>query len=1081
MLFGQDGNDSINGAQGNDTLIGGSGDDSLLGESGNDMLMGGPGTNTLDGGTGDDDLFSVSATDSLDGSSASDVSEFNGVDVTFPTNVAASFFLPTTTLGGRHDQVRVLGAGRTVTLGSAPLSIDLGSFIPQSGDTFTIVELIDVTSSVSGTFNFNSVTLPQGGTFTSGLQQFQIDYAGGDGNDIVLTVVQSPDFGDAPDTGAGTGAGNYQTLAANRGPSHTIVAGLQLGANVDGDDGTLQNVTANADDVNGALTDDEDGVLNPLDLRGTIGAAPSVTLLATNTTGSTATLSGWIDYNNDGVFDNSIERAQIAVPDGTTDGRFTLTFPAIPSGFTGTTYARFRLSTDAAAQNSTGAATDGEVEDFTFSITAPSSGTVASFLKITHELNGGPTLGNANFFGVSVAPLGDLDGDGVTDLAVGSTGDDTGGMDRGAVYILLLNADGTVKSSTKIAHEANGGPTLSDVDYFGNSVTSLGDLDGDGVPDLAVGAFYDDTGGDNRGSVHILFLNSNGTVKNSTKIASDTNGGPALADDARFGRSLVSAGDLDGDGVTDLAVGADHSNTVYVLLLNTDGTVKSSTNITDQTNGGPTLAALDRFGSSVTSLGDLDGDGVADLAVGAFGDNGGGEAFANRGAVYVLFLNADATAKSSTKITHESNGGPTLVDGDRFGSSVTALGDLDGDGVNDAVVGAVGDDTGGDYRGAVHVLLLNADGTAKSSTKIAHQTSGGPAFANEDRFGFAAAAVGDLNGDGITELAVGAHLDDTGGPSRGAVHVVFLSALQPEPASINLPADGGNYEVLRDGGDLVLRVAGGSELFRQSVVSVSELAIAGSDGDDVVTTPGTGGAVATPILFTGGLGADQFDASLATGPTTLLGGSGNDTLTGGTNGDLIIGGSGSDVIAGGAGDDRIEGREGRDSLTGGAGNDTISGGSGQDTIEGGQNADVLLGGGGPDTISGGEDNDFIRGDGGRDFLDGDDGEDTLLGGPGADNIAGGLGNDTLNGVFRNDAFNQQVGPDLLFGGQRPAPRPAPAIPIEPDPEPEPPQFLSPPVLIDGEALDDLNSVEEQTAENIDVAFTGSLLPELLAL
>ena len=180
------------------------------------------------------------------------------------------------------------------------------------------------------------------------------------------------DFGDAPDTGAGTSAGNYETLSANGGPSHTVVAGLFLGDTVDGDSGTLQNVRANADDVNGALPDDEDGVLSPAtDLLGTIGAAPTVTLLVTNTTGSTATLAGWIDYNNDGVFDNATKRISTTVNTGTTDGRVTLTFPTIPNGFMGTTYARFRLSTDAAGQNSTGAATDGEVEDYRFSITAP--------------------------------------------------------------------------------------------------------------------------------------------------------------------------------------------------------------------------------------------------------------------------------------------------------------------------------------------------------------------------------------------------------------------------------------------------------------------------------------------------------------------------------------------------------------------------------------------------------------------------------------------------------------------------------------------------------------------------------------
>ncbi|WP_442506610.1 GEVED domain-containing protein [Novipirellula sp. SH528] len=184
-------------------------------------------------------------------------------------------------------------------------------------------------------------------------------------------MLLSADFGDAPDLSTSTGTGDYQTLLASGGPGHTVVAGLFLGDTVDSDSGTLQNVRANADDVDGALPDDEDGVFDPAnDLLGKVGAAPTVTLLVTNSTGNTATLAGWIDYNNDGVFDDATERTTTTVNTGTTDGRITLTFPTIPAGFTGDTYARFRLSTDAsfvATPTSIGAVSDGEFEDYRFS------------------------------------------------------------------------------------------------------------------------------------------------------------------------------------------------------------------------------------------------------------------------------------------------------------------------------------------------------------------------------------------------------------------------------------------------------------------------------------------------------------------------------------------------------------------------------------------------------------------------------------------------------------------------------------------------------------------------------------------
>ena len=598
-------------------------------------------------------------------------------------------------------------------------------------------------------------------------------------------VLLVSDFGDAPDLIAGTGPVDYNTRAADNGPNHTIVAGLRMGMSVDADGGTLQNAAANADDIDQAAPDDEDGLTNPAaDLALTIGAQPPVNVIVTNTTGSAATLWGWIDYNNDGLFDNATERAQTPVVNGTNDGIVTLTFPQLPAGFTGTTYARFRLSTDAAGADPTGAASDGEVEDYSARITAAGVGAATRTTKIASGLGGGPTLADFDLFGSSVAALGDLDGDGVSDLAVGAYEDDTGGSGRGALHVLLMNPNGTVKGLQKIAHQTGGGPSLADGDSFGISATSLGDLDGDGVTDLAVGASADDTGGSSRGAVHVLLMNTDGTVKSSQKIAHQTGGGPSLASGDLFGSSLSSLGDVDGDGVGDLAAGALGDGTpggsqrgaVYVLLMNTDGTVKSSQKIAHQLGGGPTLASTDYFGTSLSSLGDLDGDGVSDLAVGTRGDSTGGSF---RGAVHVLLMNGDGTAKSSQKIAHQTGGGPDLADADRFGRSVSALGDLDGDGVRDLAVGAYGDDTGGNLRGAVHVLLLNSSGTVKSSQKIAEQINGGPALADGDFFGRSLSALGDLDGDGVTDLAVGALGDDTGGVYRGAVHVLFMRASVP--------------------------------------------------------------------------------------------------------------------------------------------------------------------------------------------------------------------------------------------------------------------------------------------------------------
>ena len=409
-------------------------------------------------------------------------------------------------------------------------------------------------------------------------------------------------------------------------------------------------------------------------------------------------------------------------------------------------------------------------------------GWVLSHQKIS-DTQGGFTgiLDDEDLFGFAVALLGDLDGDGVGDLAVGAFFDDDGGDAHGAVWVLFLNTDGTVMSHQKISDTEGGFTgTLDDHDHFGFSVGSLGDLDGDGVGDLAVGADGDDDGGP-RGAVWILFLNPDGTVMSHQKI-SDTEGGfTGILDDIdRFGVSAASLGDLDGDGVVDLAVGAPGDDdggpqrgAVWVLFLNTDGTVKCHQKISDTEGGFTGVLDGDQFGRSVASLGDLDGDGVGDLAVGAFIDNDGGT---KRGAVWVLFLNTDGTVKAHQKISDTEGGFKGILHNtDVFGISVTALGDLNGDGVGDLAVGAAGDDDGGSSRGAVWVLFLNTDGTVKTHQKIS-DTEGGftGTLDNGDQLGSSIAALGDLDGDGAGDLAVGAIADDDGGFAHGAVWVLFL-------------------------------------------------------------------------------------------------------------------------------------------------------------------------------------------------------------------------------------------------------------------------------------------------------------------
>lgn len=357
------------------------------------------------------------------------------------------------------------------------------------------------------------------------------------------------------------------------------------------------------------------------------------------------------------------------------------------------------------------------------------------------------------------------------------------------VSSFTINAQNfSVQSLQRISHLDGGLPDtlLESNDRFGYSVSVIGDVDKDGIDDIAVGAYLDDDGGTNKGAVYILFLNENGTVKNTQKISQLYGNGPPMSSThLYFGTGIASLGDLNGDGMLDIAVGtmgggndgeSGQKGAVYILFLDTTGVVLEYTKISNTQAGGPNeLINYDYFGIRVCNMGDMNGDGIVDIAIGAHGRDDGGS---NIGAIYLACLDLNGTAKSMTKISATTSGMPTSAfdPGDYFYLPANA-GDINGDGFKDIVVGAPNDDDGGTDKGALWILFLDVDFSVLSYKKISDTLS---TFFNEldtlDKF-CGPLSLGDLDGDGINEIAVRAPNDDDTITDGGAIYIFYLDTV----------------------------------------------------------------------------------------------------------------------------------------------------------------------------------------------------------------------------------------------------------------------------------------------------------------
>ena len=552
-------------------------------------------------------------------------------------------------------------------------------------------------------------------------------------------------------------------------------------------------------------------------------------------------------------------------------------------------------------------------------------------------------------------------------------------------------------------------------------IGAVNDLNGDGRPDFIFGAPGDDDKDIDAGRVFIYLgaVLPGSTVQIADGLNTVIIDGVNAGD--RAGAAVGSVSDLNGDGLGEILIGApgmengaatDAGAAFVIWGKSTPGGI----DLGDPFSGGGKGYAIkgqssgDKAGTTVMSIADLNGDGKADILVGAPGNDSGG---ADAGAVYVVWGKSSSAAVSLTNVAAGTGGFKiTGADGgDAAGSVLGTLGDVNGDGKAEILIGTPDSKLGGNNAGAVFVVFGKSTGTAVDLNNVA-AGSGGFVITGvaDDDAGAAVAGLGDVNGDGKADILVGA-------PRSDSAYVVFGKATTTAVDLNDVRNGVGGYWILAEGvGELdTLSVAGGADFNHDGisdlVIGASGNEEGGSDAGAVYVVWGgaTNGAIDLGLISQGIGGAKIVGAagSLTGSSVAVIG-----DVNGDGTADLMIGAPGAAEgayvlfadptwlpapIYGTAGDDVIDVGYASGALTVGATDDVILALSGNDSVHGGGGNDVIEGDDGNDALFGDAGNDSLDGGTGADAMDGGDGDDTYY----VDNIGDsasetGTGNDTVN-------------------------------------------------------------------------------------
>ena len=368
----------------------------------------------------------------------------------------------------------------------------------------------------------------------------------------------------------------------------------------------------------------------------------------------------------------------------------------------------------------------------------------ANGLSITANWTGEINQTGAGF-GISVSTAGDVNGDGYSDVIVGSANFSNGQSNEGGAFIYYGSSSGL---SLSVNHTLE----VNQVDAgFGQSVSTAGDVNGDGYSDVIVGAQNFDNGESNEGKVFVYFGSSNGPSSSFNWTAE----GNQI--DAKFGSCVSSAGDVNGDGFSDVIVGASKFDNGQLdeggafLYFGSELGLSFNYNWTFESN-----QANGQLGISVSTAGDINGDGYSDVIVGAYtysnGQSAEGSAFLFHGSAAGLSLTPSWTGESNQASSD-------------YGFSVSTAGDVNGDGYSDVIVGAFAYSNGQSNEGRAYIYHGSPNGLSSTANRTMELDL------NDAYFGTSVSTAGDVNGDGYSEVIVGAH--NYNGPTSGGRVAVF--------------------------------------------------------------------------------------------------------------------------------------------------------------------------------------------------------------------------------------------------------------------------------------------------------------------